>query len=225
MKNEFIKFLEAQIGDKSLGQIEIITGVSKSYLSKVLRGERSTPKPQTLEKLSKALPCSYEELLSKALSNSFNENIKNINTETNITPANLGVSHIRIPVYGTIPAGIPIDMIEDTFIEDYEDIDASWLKGGNTYFALKVNGTSMTPKFEDGDVLILKKQDNCENGDFCAISINHTECTFKKVLKKENGITLMPLNPEFEPMFFTNKEIEELPITILGIVKEVRRSL
>ncbi len=31
--------------------------------------------------------------------------------------------------------------------------------------------------------------------------------------------------PEFEPMFFTNKEIEELPITILGIVKEVRRSL
>ena len=38
-----------------------------------------------------------------------------------------------------------------------------------------------------------------------------------------SGITLMPLNPDYDPLFFTNKEIDELPITILGVVKEIRR--
>lgn len=144
--------------------------------------------------------------------------------EQNVAPVSLGSSHVRIPVYGTIPAGIPIEMIDNSYIEDYEDIDANLLKSGHKYFCLKVRGESMMPKFEDGDILILKQQDDCESGDFCAVSINHTECTFKKVIKKTNGITLQPLNPAFEPMFFTNQEIEELPITILGIVKEVRRS-
>lgn len=67
MNKEFIEYLKEQIGKKSLGQIEITTGLSKSYLSRVLRGIRDTPKPATLKRLSKALPCSYEELLAKAL--------------------------------------------------------------------------------------------------------------------------------------------------------------
>ena len=39
----------------------------------------------------------------------------------------------------------------------------------------------------NGDTLIMKKQDDCDNGEFCAVSINHTECTFKKVIKKSLG--------------------------------------
>ena len=144
--------------------------------------------------------------------------------DKNVKGIQLNRSVVKVPVFGTIPAGVPIEMIEDSYIEDEEEIPADWLRGGNEYFALRVRGESMMPKFEHGDILILKKTDDCENSAFCAVSINHTECTFKKVLKKTNGITLMPLNPEFEPLFFTNKEVEELPITILGVVKEVRRS-
>ena len=113
-------------------------------------------------------------------------------------------------------------MIEDTLIEDYEEIDASLARGGGRFFGLKVKGNSMYPEFKNGDTIIFKQQDDCENGQFCAVSINHTECTFKKVLKKESGITLMPLNPDYEPLFFTNDEIKNLPITILGVFKEVR---
>lgn len=131
---------------------------------------------------------------------------------------------VKIPVYGTIPAGIPTEMIDSSFIEDYEEISEELLKGGNTYFGLKVKGDSMYPEFRNGDTLILKKQEDCKNGDFCAVSINHTESTFKKVIKQTNGITLQPLNPAYEPLFFTNQEVIDLPITILGIVKEVRRS-
>ena len=130
----------------------------------------------------------------------------------------------KIPVYGEIPAGIPTEMIDPVYIEDYEDINPDLLRGGHEFFGLKVKGTSMIPEFRDGDTLIIKKQNSCQSGDYCAVSINHTECTFKKVVIKENGITLQPLNPEFEPMFFSKKEINELPITILGVVKEVRRS-
>lgn len=144
--------------------------------------------------------------------------------DNNVAGVQLERQTVKIPVYGTIPAGVPIEMIEDSYIEDYEDISADLLRGGNTYFALRVRGDSMLPKFESGDILILKQTEDCESGAYCAVSINHTECTFKKVIKKMNGITLMPLNPDFEPLFFTNKEVAELPVTILGVVKEVRRS-
>lgn len=66
MNTKFIEFLKKQIGNKSLGQIEIQTGVPKSTISYVLRGLRDTPKPETLKKLAKALPCSFDELMEAA---------------------------------------------------------------------------------------------------------------------------------------------------------------
>ena len=62
MNNKFIEFLKSQISDRSLGQIEIATGVTKSYLSKLWRGERDIPKPETLKKLSKTMK---ENVISK----------------------------------------------------------------------------------------------------------------------------------------------------------------
>ena len=47
--------------------------------------------------------------------------------------------------------------------------------------------------------------------------------TFKKVLKNENGIILQPLNPEYQPMVYTNEQIEQLPVRIIGKVVELRR--
>ena len=136
------------------------------------------------------------------------------------------ISHnvVKIPVYGTIPAGVPTEMIDETYIEDYEEIDAIWLRGGNQYFGLIVKGDSMYPEFRSGDVLIIKKSPDCESGDYCAVSINCTECTFKKVIKEQNGIVLQPLNSAYTPQFFSNEQIETLPITILGKVVEVRRT-
>lgn len=129
----------------------------------------------------------------------------------------------RIPVLGRIPAGIPIEMIEEVL--DYEDIPLDWLKGNKKYFALKVNGESMSPKFLDGDVLIVNQQDNCENGAYAIVTVNGNDATFKKVIKKEEGIILQPLNPNFEPVMYSNKDIQELPIRILGVVVEIRRSI
>lgn len=142
----------------------------------------------------------------------------------NVEKVNINKNLVKIPIYGKIPAGTPIEMIDESYVDDYIEIDAKLLRGSTVYFGLKVKGNSMFPEFRNGDIVIFRQQNHCENGDFCAVSINHTECTFKKVLKKESGITLMPLNPDYDPMFFTKKEVSTLPITILGVVKEVRRS-
>lgn len=126
-------------------------------------------------------------------------------------------------VYGTIPAGIPMECIED--ILDTEEIPASMLKGGKQYFGLKVKGNSMFPTYLNGDTVIFEKVDDCESGQDCVVMVNGNDGTFKRVLKNENGIILQPLNSEYEPLVFTNEQISDLPVKIIGIAKEIRRKL
>lgn len=131
--------------------------------------------------------------------------------------------YTRIPVLGRIPAGIPIEMIEDVI--DYEDISEDMLKGGKEYFALKVTGNSMEPKYLDGDVLIVLKSEDCESGQDAIIAVNGFDATFKRVFKTEQGITLQPLNNEYMPVFYSNEDVKSKPVKILGVVKEIRRSV
>lgn len=55
--------------------------------------------------------------------------------------------------------------------------------------------------------------------------VNGNDATFKKIIKSESGITLQPLNAEYNPMFYTNEQIKELPVRIIGVAKEIRRKL
>lgn len=130
----------------------------------------------------------------------------------------------RIPVLGSIPAGIPVELIQD--IIDYEEISEEMLKGGKEYFALKVKGSSMWPKYLDGDTIIVLKQDDCESGQDAIVMVNGNDGTFKRVIKKDNGITLEPINQqEYNSVSYSNEDIEKLPIKILGVVKEIRRKI
>jgi len=191
-----------------------LIGVARSTIS-MYEIDASEPDVETLQRIADFFNVSLDDLTGR----------DNKIVDNNISPVSLGRNFIKVPVYGEIPAGIPIEMIDTSYIEEYEDVSTELLKGNKKAFCLKVRGESMMPKFENGDTLVLIQQSDCESGDYCAVSINHTECTFKKVIKSSNGITLQPLNPAFEPMFFSNKDIVEYPITILGVVVEVRRSL
>lgn len=132
---------------------------------------------------------------------------------------------IKIPVLGFIKAGVPIEAQED--IIDYVDIPAVWTKGGKDFYALKISGDSMTPKYNEGDIVIFEQTKDYEAGKNkdCAVMVNCTECTFKKVFIDEQGITLQPYNMNYEPMRFTKEQAISLPITIVGIAKEKRVSL
>lgn len=126
-------------------------------------------------------------------------------------------------VYGTIPAGIPMECIEDVL--DTEEIPASMLKGGKQYFGLRIKGNSMSPTYLDGDTIILEKAEDCESGQDAVVMVNGNDGTFKRVFKNENGIILQPLNPEYQPMVFSNEQIINLPIKIIGVAREIRRKI
>lgn len=135
---------------------------------------------------------------------------------------------IKIPVLGRIPAGMPFEAIEDQYTLDYEEIPKQWLRGGKEYFALKLDGDSMEPEYLDKDIIIFQKASNCESGQDCCIKINGFDATFKRVKKQENGIMIIPLNENnssgFNTTFYTNEEIVNKPVEILGIVKQIRRN-
>ena len=131
---------------------------------------------------------------------------------------------VKIPLVGRIPAGIPNEAIE--YIEDWEEIPATWVNSDKQFFALKINGTSMEPKYQDGDVVIFLRASSCPSGKNCAVMIDNTDVTFKKFIKTEAGIILQPLNDkEFEPIFYSNKDILEKNIKIIGLPKEIRRQV
>ena len=134
-------------------------------------------------------------------------------------------------VYGTIPAGTPIECIEN--IIDTEEIPQSMLNGGKQYFGLKVKGNSMFPEYLDGDTLILEKVNDCESGQDCVVMVNGNDGTFKRIIKNQEKqtIKLQPLNTTldengnflYEPITFTKEQIEQLPVRIIGRVVELRR--
>lgn len=131
---------------------------------------------------------------------------------------------IQIPVLGSIPAGIPLEAITD--ILDYEEIPEKMAKSGE-YFALKVKGDSMAPKILNGDIVIIRKQEDAESGNVCVVMVNGYDATLKEIKKDTAGIWVLPYNPnsDFKPTFYSKKEIEELPVRIIGVAVEIRRSL
>ena len=124
-----------------------------------------------------------------------------------------------VPILGRVPAGVPIAAITD--VEGSVDIPAAWTKSAE-YFALRIRGSSMEPRIHDGDVVIVRRQDGCDNGDICIVAINGEDATCKRVHTDDSGITLIPLNPAYDPIHFTNRQIAEEPVRIVGKVVEAR---
>ena len=130
----------------------------------------------------------------------------------------------RVPVLGSVPAGIPIEAIED--IIEWEEIPASMCSGDKEYFALEVKGDSMWPDYLPGDIVIVQRQPCCESGDVCVVYVNGYDATLKQVKVDENGyVSLIPQNPEYPPRTYSPDEVQSLPVTICGVVVELRRKI
>ena len=127
---------------------------------------------------------------------------------------------LKIPVLGTVAAGIPISAVED--ILDYEEVPQSWESQGE-FFALKIKGDSMEPRMESDDVVIVKQQSDANSGDTVIVLVNGDDATCKKLQKTDNGIMLVSTNPKYPPMFYSNEEISTKPVVILGKVVELRQ--
>ena len=126
---------------------------------------------------------------------------------------------VKIPVLGRVAAGVPIEMIEDVL--DYEEITEDMAKHGE-YFALKIQGDSMTPRICNNDVVIVRQQDDADNGDIVIAAINGDDAVCKRLQKYNDGIALISLNPLYDPIYLKKDEIDGKPVRIIGKVVELR---
>lgn len=131
------------------------------------------------------------------------------------------IETISIPILGTVKAGY--DYLAQENIIDYVGFKLKKSDIEN-YYALNIVGDSMEPLFDEGDTILVHKQDNFENGDNCVVLINGNEATVKKVYKGTNGIELKAVNPYYPPRLFTKEEIKTLPIQVIGVVEKSIRN-
>lgn len=199
-------------------------GLSHTYIAALEKnidprtGKPIAPTLDTVKYVSKAMDLTIEQLLKMLDDNQ--EFLMNADKEFYEKDLSASPSAVVL-VYGTIPAGIPVECIED--IIDTEEISADMLKGDKQYFGLKIKGNSMYPDYLDGDTIILEKVDDCESGQDCVVMVNGNDGTFKRVFKNETGIILQPLNSEYQPLIYTNEQIKSLPVRVIGKVVELRR--
>lgn len=194
MFSDILKCLRKRAG---YSQVELsnLLKISKSAVSMYEMGERM-PDYEMMKRISELFGVSMDYLYGREIKKA-----------------------TRVPVYGTVAAGIPIEAITD--IEDYEEITEDMARTGN-FAALKIKGASMEPRIVDGDVVIVRLQDDVDNGDIAIVMVNGDEATCKKIKKTPEGVLLISINSNYEPMFYTNREIEEKPVKIWGKVVELR---
>lgn len=126
---------------------------------------------------------------------------------------------VVINVLGRVAAGLPIEAVED--IIDTEEIPEEMAKNGD-YFGLQIHGDSMEPKISNGDIVIVRRQDDAESGEIVIVTVNGTDATCKRLRKYRDGIELISNNPTYAPLFFSNEDIENKPVRIIGRVVELR---
>lgn len=227
---KYLRDIREQLG-YSIYDVNKLCDISPSYLSLMENGKRK-PSAIILKKIAPIYSLNYLDLYEKAGYIDLINDEKYISTGT--TPdniydqlKNIGTMYIsntemvKIPVLGVVKAGYDY-LAQENWIGTI-DVEKNIVNDGSEYFALKVVGDSMSPVLIQDDIVVIKKQNDFENGDIVVAIVNGNEATIKKGKKTDSSITLQPLNTAYDPLVFTYDEVKSIPVTIVGIVKQLKR--
>lgn len=206
---------------ENIRHLRIKRGYSQDYLAEQL-GYKSYTTIQKWESGVSEPPIKKFKELAHLLNVDINDLANKDLTATVIASSNNTAKSVTINVLGRVAAGIPIEAVEN--IIDTEEISLEMARTGE-FFGLQIHGDSMEPRIYDGDVVIVRQQEDAESGEIVIALVNGSDATCKRLIKYANGISLMSLNSKYEPMMFTNEEIEEKPVKIIGKVVELRGKL
>lgn len=176
----------------SQNQLARIAQISQSGLSSIINGA-SSPKENTMKAIAGALECTVADLMGEEA-----------------VPSNI-LQMIRgaVPIVGEIACGTPI--LAQQNIEGYVDTPA----GVHADFALRCKGKSMEPLFLDGDLVLIRQQDDADDGKIAAVLIEN-EATLKRIHRIPDGIMLLPENTaEYAPQIYQGERATF--IRILGV--------
>lgn len=171
-KHVFAKNLRNQLARHNKLQNDLVNdlALNKSTVSTWINGTKM-PRMNTVERLAAYFGIEKSDLI---------EDKCDSNTTTKA---------VRIPVLGRVVAGIPLEVVEE--ILDYEEITSDLAATGD-FFALQIRGRSMEPRMLEGDVVIVRKQDDVESGDIAIVLVNGDEATVKKIKRWILASRLLP---------------------------------
>lgn len=199
---------------RDLKQVDLVTQTKlpKSSISQYLSGVRE-PKQKAIYLLSEVLSVEPGWLMG------YDVPMVESRRPANAQPLN---DSCRIPLVGRVAAGQPIfdegNIIGEVFV------DPDLIAGSENVYALKVRGDSMSPKILDGDTLIVREQPDAEDGEIVIVTVNGDEGTCKKLKRYPHALSLVSINPLYEPIMYTWEEVEQLPVRIVGKVLQSRHN-
>lgn len=195
------------------------SGISKAYISLLEKnkhpktGKTIAPSIQCIKQAADGMNIDFNILFSMIDGN--------VSLDDSAQSMPMPPKHgVTINVLGRVAAGIPIEAVEN--IIDTEEITEELAKTGE-FFGLQIHGDSMLPSICDGDIVIVRQQNDAESGDIVIATINGDEATCKRLRKYYGGIELISNNPSYKPFEFSNEEIQNKPVRIIGKVIELRR--
>lgn len=161
----------------------------------------------------------------KIIADTLNTTVEYLRDETEIRdklPENLGKAfpvgpQCSLPVYGKVSAGNGV-LAEENII-GWENADAKYADG--EHFFLKVTGDSMSPKIDDGDLIIVRRQTSVDSGTIGVFIVDDSDGFVKKVKYTETHISLISINPYYPPLEFDGADV--LKVIVVGKVIELKR--
>lgn len=193
---------QAAIAGENQPDIAEVLGVTKSAVNSYFTGTKM-PRMDRIKKLAEHFGCNVSDLIDDKT------------VEDQITA-------VAIPVLGTVPAGVPIEAIQD--ILGYEEIPKIMADTGD-FFCLRVEGNSMYPLLYSGETIVIRKQETADNGDIVVALVDNNDTTVKRLKKVSDGIILEAENPEYNSLYFNEKQIRNEKVKIIGKAVESRKKL
>lgn len=190
--------------DKTQAQIAAEIGMGRTGYTKIENGTQDAD-TEIISRLADYFKVSTDYLLGR-------ENIAQL-------PGYIGAvsENKKIPIIGSVKCGT--NGLAFEYLDGYVSIDESF--SGNVV-AFRCKGDSMKDMgINDGDIAIVRQQDDVESGELAVVIVNGDEGTLKRVRKFDGGIILEAANPDYPPRVFTGEDLNI--IKIMGKVLETRK--
>lgn len=196
-QRKFLEFIE---------RFELEHGYRPSY-EEIARG---------MKLASKSVAFGYAKRLEKLGLLNKSEGSRGLHVEPGALATERG-SLISLPVLGRVAAGRPIEFTEtDRSLE----VPIHALAKSGEHFVLQVQGNSMIEDHIcDGDMIVVRKQENAENGEIVVAMIDN-EATLKRMYRKKGRVELHPANAAFAPIVVESHQV----FRIAGVLVYLQRN-
>lgn len=212
--------------DKSVGyrikQLRKAKGITQKELAKRMNKsestvrmwelEKSEPDLETVTKLAEYFSVSTDYLMGKIGKTAIDSSNAVITEQPNI---------FMIPVFESVSAGF--GAYADNYITEYMPMYFSSPSEADESIFVTVKGDSMYPKIENGDIVLVHKQDSIDSGNIAVILVDGEEALVKKIVYGDNCIELHSVNPMYQTMYFRGADMSR--IRVLGMVKKIIKSV